>query len=257
VIIRTLHLLELIYADSFPVIISLRPSSTSLAPTSIQDCHAIVGFQGAASQVLMMAVQAILLLRGVCDFRAGELIYVHSPCFEVGALYQRKAFLQLTLRALYVAEIITMTVIFIIAMPQVEYGIHCVVTYFPPKYSTPFLWAAPFFSDCYILLTLRFLKPASYHDRVSFVCPHDGKILRSCTRRLGSPTTHFSISSRWCLGLCTSLRFVFPTLFERSILLKAVLILYIVILTINTACMALLPGSLSSIAYSCVFPISL
>lgn len=58
------HLRLIIVINRVPVIFSLQPSSDSLDPTSIQFCRALIGFQGVASLMLTLAVQAILLLRG-------------------------------------------------------------------------------------------------------------------------------------------------------------------------------------------------
>lgn len=135
-------LLQLIIINRVPVIFSLQPSSDSLDPTSIQFCRALVGFQGVASLMLTLAVQAILLLRGMWFILSMRKFDEHSFVFLVEALYQKKLRLQLVLRALYIGEIVATTVVIAIAMPEIRYGAHCVVTYIPIKFLTTCLWVS-------------------------------------------------------------------------------------------------------------------
>lgn len=126
---------QLICANRVPVIFGLQPSSNTLDPNSIQFCRALIGFQGVASLLLTLAVQAILLLRGpwylfFSKFQTTNILFL------VEALFQKQLRLQLILRTLYIGEIVATTVVISIAMPDIQYGAHCVVTYIPIKLST-------------------------------------------------------------------------------------------------------------------------
>ncbi|KAF9458736.1 hypothetical protein BDZ94DRAFT_1269926 [Collybia nuda] len=87
-------------------------SSPREATHSLRDCRMLAGFQGASSQVLMMAVQVILVLR-------------------VQALYYENTSLKYTLYGLFFAEVVAMTLLFALSMPGILYGSHCVITSFP------------------------------------------------------------------------------------------------------------------------------
>jgi hypothetical protein len=59
----------------------------------------------------------------------------------VQALYYDQTYLNYLLRGLFVAEQIVISVIFGIAMPDMRYGVHCVITAFP-GFSASFLYVA-------------------------------------------------------------------------------------------------------------------
>jgi hypothetical protein len=110
----------------------------------------LAGFQGAAAQVLMMAVQIILMLRGTALLYYEGLILLTPPFTNlVQALYYEQTYLKHLLRGLFLAEQITMAVLFSFAMPHMKYGVHCVVTSFPSL-------AAGFLCVTFILVMLLF-----------------------------------------------------------------------------------------------------
>ncbi|KAF9465146.1 hypothetical protein BDZ94DRAFT_1320487 [Collybia nuda] len=183
-------------AQIIPVIISLQPSSADpSAPVITRECLWINGFQGISSQLLTMAVQAILLLR-------------------VEALYQRQKRLQFLLRALYIGEFISITVMLSIALPELQYELHCLVTYFPPEFAIPSL-LLPVIVE-FILFILTMVK--------FYAAIRDGWARQPLIFR-------FLQDGIWAFGL--------P----------------LVIMTINTVCIAALPGPFSSIAYSWILAI--
>ncbi|KAF8058613.1 hypothetical protein FPV67DRAFT_510089 [Lyophyllum atratum] len=121
----------------FPVVLSFLPFTTSFAFHSIHTCRVVVGFQGAASQVLMLGVQIILLMR-------------------VDALYYAHLRLRMFLRALYMVEVVVTWVVFAIAMPKIEYGLNCLVTSFPAGFTVLF-FVAPMAMD-FLLFVLTMVK---------------------------------------------------------------------------------------------------
>lgn len=91
----------------------------------------LAGFQGASSQILMMAVQVILILRGTAKHSDAGMIFEITPSHAVQALYYEKTYLKLVLYGLFLAEVSTMTILFALSMPNILYGSHCVITSFP------------------------------------------------------------------------------------------------------------------------------
>ena len=100
----------------------------------------LAAFQGAAAQILMMAVQIILMLRG-----AASLLYQGSSLADgahselVQALYYEQTYMKYVLRVFFLAEQIAMTILFGFAMHGMKFGVHCVVTGFP-SLAAGFLW---------------------------------------------------------------------------------------------------------------------
>ncbi|GLB37993.1 hypothetical protein LshimejAT787_0410440 [Lyophyllum shimeji] len=121
----------------FPVILAFLPFSTRVGYHSLRTCRLVVGFQGAASQVLMLGVQIILIMR-------------------VDALYYAQIKLRLLLRLLYLVEIVVTWVVFAFSMPKIEYGLNCLVTEFPGGYAVLF-FVLPMVVDC-ILFVLTMIK---------------------------------------------------------------------------------------------------
>lgn len=121
----------------FPVILAFLPFSTSNVYHSVRTCRVVVGFQGVASQVLMMGVQIILIMR-------------------VDALYYGHIKLRIFLRALYLVENVVTWVVFAFAMPKIEYGLNCLVTDFPLGFTVLF-FVFPMVVDC-ILFMLTMIK---------------------------------------------------------------------------------------------------
>lgn len=93
-------------------------------------CLLLLSFQAISSQALMMGVQALLVLRGTCFPTRARTLYPHS-LFTVIALYNRVRWLRTFLSALFLAEIVSMTVFFGISLSSMDYGVHCVITEFP------------------------------------------------------------------------------------------------------------------------------
>lgn len=91
----------------------------------------LAGFQGASSQILMMAVQVILVLRGTTEHSDTGKMYEITPPHAVQALYYEKTYLRFVLYGLFLAEVSTMTILFALSMPNILYGSHCVITSFP------------------------------------------------------------------------------------------------------------------------------
>ncbi|KAL0950699.1 hypothetical protein HGRIS_007476 [Hohenbuehelia grisea] len=157
------------------------------------ECMFVAGFQGIASQMLMLGVQIILILR----VRA---LY-HDPS-------RASFFVDTLLRGLFVLEFALMTTLFGLAIPQIEYGPHCVVTAFP-SVAIGFLLAPILFESLLFSLTMA-------------------KFYRSVKDGWGRETVlaRFIQDGIWA--------FLLPFVF----------------LTVNTCCMALLKGAISSVAYS-------
>ncbi|KAF9464926.1 hypothetical protein BDZ94DRAFT_1255572 [Collybia nuda] len=123
-------------AQMVPGVIAFLPSSVDLlAPISNRRCHWIIALQGASNQLLMMAVQIILLLR-------------------VEALYQKEKLLQLLLRALYIGEFISMAVMFSLEMPKVQFGLQCVTTQFPINFAIPYFLLPVVVEFIFFVLTM-------------------------------------------------------------------------------------------------------
>jgi hypothetical protein len=91
----------------------------------------LAAFQGAAAQVLMMAVQIILMLRGTLSLYEGDNIADVELPVLVQALYYEQKYMKYLLRGFFLVVQITMTILFGFAMPGMKYGVHCVVTGFP------------------------------------------------------------------------------------------------------------------------------
>lgn len=124
------------------------------------------------------------------------------------ALYYDKTPLKHLLRGLFIAEQIIMAVLFAIAMPELQFGVHCVVIGFP-QISAGFFVAPIFFEfTLFVLTMIKFY----YAVREGWGREH---IL-----------TRFLKDGIWAFAL------PFATL------------------TLNTCCMALLPGAMSSVIYS-------
>jgi hypothetical protein len=90
----------------------------------------------------------------------GEELALLTSFFRdvVQALYYDQTFLKYLLRGLFAAEQIIVTVLFGIAMPNMKYGVHCVVTSFP-NFSASFLYVVSNF-------TMLFLTS---HQRCTYV----------------------------------------------------------------------------------------
>ncbi|KAF5374704.1 hypothetical protein D9615_008967 [Tricholomella constricta] len=198
----------------FPVVLSLAPFSTSLLSHSARTCRVVVGFQGAASQVLMLGVQIVLLMR-------------------VDALYYKHVKLRLVLRALYVAEVVEMCVVFVFAMPKIEYGLNCLVTYFPPEFAAAF-FLPPMGMDS-ILFALTMVK---FYQAIREGWGREPVIYR------------FLQDGIWAFALPFCLFLLLLCLELREFMTR-----YAAIVTVNFMCMAFLPGPVSSIAYSWVIAI--
>lgn len=121
----------------FPVLLAFLPFGTSFVYHSVRTCSLVVGFQGAASQVLMMGVQIILIMR-------------------VDALYHEQIMLRLFLRVLYLLETVVTWVVFAFSVSKIEYGVDCLVTNFPGGYAVLF-FLLPMAVDC-ILFVLTMIK---------------------------------------------------------------------------------------------------
>lgn len=102
---------------------------TGTGPASLRSCRVIAGLQGASSQVLMMAVQTILILRGVYISFPAPYLSLKQPLVQ--ALFHEKIYLMRFLRGLFFLEIVLMTILFILGLPQLQFGLHCVITFFP------------------------------------------------------------------------------------------------------------------------------
>lgn len=100
---------------------------------SLKGCRALVGLQAAACQVLMFGVQIVLILRGACCAYYATYGPIHIFSTLVEALYYEKLCLRLLLRALFFGEVITVTVLLGTVIPEITYGVQCVVTWFPPR----------------------------------------------------------------------------------------------------------------------------
>ncbi|KAF8898492.1 hypothetical protein BD779DRAFT_14059 [Infundibulicybe gibba] len=101
-------------------------------PTAnLSACRFLVLLQGIASQLLMVGVQVILILR-------------------VQALYHEAIFLRHFLRILFLCEIIVMIVIITLTLPEIQFGAYCTATSFPVK-------SAGFFLPPLVLDTLLFV----------------------------------------------------------------------------------------------------
>lgn len=101
---------------------------------------------------------------------SNSVIYVasHGHNYLVQALYHRNALLRRALRALFLAEIIIMTLLFAMSMPNMKYGAYCVIVDFPSKTAPAFLYVVVAFGG-YILtvfIYVPFKQPISYHLRV-------------------------------------------------------------------------------------------
>lgn len=94
-------------------------------------CRKWVVFQGVTSQILMIGVQVILILR-------------------VQALYNENKFFRRLLPTLFVSEIVVMSVLFTLKADEIQYGPHCVIIYFPVA-------AVGFFLSAMLLDTLLFV----------------------------------------------------------------------------------------------------
>ncbi len=93
-------------------------------------CLLLLSFQAISSQALMMGVQVLLVLRGPCFPTSPRTIYPHS-LFAVIALFNRVRWLRSFLSALFLVEVVLMTVFFGISLRSMDYGVHCVITRFP------------------------------------------------------------------------------------------------------------------------------
>ena len=74
----------------------------------------------------------------------------------VQALYHERTFLKYLLRGLFIAEQITMAVVFGITLSQMTFGVHCVVIGFP-SLSAAFLCVASLYATCYFLTSFLVL----------------------------------------------------------------------------------------------------
>jgi len=97
-------------------------------------CQKWVIFQGFSSQILMMGVQVILILR-------------------VQALYNGNKFFRRLLPAILVSEIVIMSVLFTMKANEIEYGPQCVVVSFP-RAAIGFLLPAMLLDTLLFVLTM-------------------------------------------------------------------------------------------------------
>ncbi|KAL4268416.1 DUF6533 domain-containing protein [Pleurotus pulmonarius] len=97
-------------------------------------CLLLLSFQAISSQALMMGVQVLLVLRVI-------------------ALFNRVRWLRSFLSALFLVEVVLMTVFFGISLRSMDYGIHCVITGFPIT-ATGFLIPPILYESLLFVLTM-------------------------------------------------------------------------------------------------------
>ncbi|KAF9498135.1 hypothetical protein BDN71DRAFT_442005 [Pleurotus eryngii] len=97
-------------------------------------CLLLLSFQAISSQALMMGVQVLLVLRVI-------------------ALYNRVRWLRTFLSALFLGEVVLMTVFFGISLSSMDYGVHCVITGFPIT-ATGFLIPPILYESLLFVLTM-------------------------------------------------------------------------------------------------------
>ncbi|KAF4572572.1 hypothetical protein EYR36_007080 [Pleurotus pulmonarius] len=192
-------------------------------------CLLLLSFQAISSQALMMGVQVLLVLRVI-------------------ALFNRVRWLRSFLSALFLVEVVLMTVFFGISLRSMDYGIHCVITGFP------------------ITAT-------------GFLCV--SVPVQTCRAALKQLPTSFSANATARVSISRSLR-IPPILYESLLFVLTMIKFYqalregwgrqpvisrfmshgiwafgapFVILTVNTLCMALLKGAIASVAYSWIIAV--
>lgn len=99
---------------------------------------------------------------------------------SVQALYYAHIRLRRILSALFAMEIIAMTVIFCLCLPQVGYGLHCVTLSFPNVVAI-YLCAFSLFPEETSSLTQINSKCCTDGIRAASFWPDDVEILPSCT----------------------------------------------------------------------------